>query len=61
MFCFSPILTIRKRHYTNGITPFISNITIISFLINRNILVYILATYQSVEAHISHTSEWNKV
>ena len=60
-FCFSSIFTIRKRHYTNGITPFISNITIISLLINRNILVYILAAYQSVEAHISHTSEWNKV
>ena len=61
MFCFSSIFAIRKRRYTIGVTPFISNITIISLLINRNILVYILAAYQSVEAHISHTSEWYKV
>ena len=32
MFCFSSIFTIRKRHYTNGITPFISNITMYFFL-----------------------------
>ena len=32
MFCFSSIFTIRKRRYTNGITPFISNITMYFFL-----------------------------
>ena len=32
MFCFSSIFTIRKRRYTNGITPFISNITMYLFV-----------------------------
>ena len=32
MFCFSSIFTIRKRRYTIGVTPFISNITMYFFV-----------------------------